>query len=324
MKLKKMITGVIAAAMVLSMSTVAFADNATYKDVDSVTVTKSYKLVGNGSSPDETFTLEQVGNGKVTDGDAASAPALGAITGAHFSVGAATTDGVKEQITINLPTYDTVGVYEYTLKEVAGTTAGVNYYANPIKLVVTVVQDGEKKRVAAVHVEESGEKTDVFENTYSAGVLKVTKTVTGNLGDKEKYFKFVVTLTGEDAKTYPAGGFAVAGGSYASNPAKIQVGEATTFWLKDNETLSIENIPYGVTYTVTEDDYSADDYITTKNGDSGTINAAEQTAAFTNAKDIGEVDTGINLDSLPYIMILAVVAIALVAFFGKKRMARNN
>ena len=40
----------------------------TWTDHETVTVQKVYKLVGAGTSPAETFTLEQVGDGRVTTG----------------------------------------------------------------------------------------------------------------------------------------------------------------------------------------------------------------------------------------------------------------
>lgn len=288
----------------------------TYTDMTSVTVTKVYKLVGEGTSPAETFTLQQEGDGVVTSGEATTAPALGTITGATFNEGAASADGAEANITITLPTYDKVGVYEYTLKEMAGTTAGVTYYGAPIRLVVTVINDETGNlRVAAVHTESEGTKSDEFENTYSAGTLNVTKTVTGNLGDKSQFFEFKVTLTGEEGKTY-ANSYTVSGGSYVSNPTSIAIGTETTFYLKHGETLSIANLPYDVSYTVTET--AEEGYTTTKEGDTGTINAASQTAAFTNERTT-TVDTGITTDSLPYVLLLGIVALAGAVLFIKRR-----
>lgn len=299
-------------------------------DQETVTITKVYKLVGAGASPAETFTLEQVGDGEVKDGDADTAPHLGTITGATFSEGAATADGATGSITIALPTYTNVGVYEYKLKEVvpSGTTkptAGVTYYADEILLRVTVVEGANGKlRVAAVHTEtltnvnptEGKTKYDTFPNVYSAGTLKVSKTVQGNIADKDKYFEFKVTLTGDDTKAY-ATSFAVTGGSTAANnPQTIEIGQETTFKLKHGDTISIANIPYGVTYSVTET--AVDGYTTTKTGDTGTINAAEQTAAFTNTKE-GTIDMGVTLDSLPYILALAVVFGGAVVMVSRKR-----
>lgn len=91
--------------------------------------------------------------------------------------GAATASGITKDITIELPTYEKVGVYEYTLHEVNRNNAGVTYYENNIKLVVTVIQgENGKLRIAAVHTEAAnGEKSDTFENTYSANSLPVKK-----------------------------------------------------------------------------------------------------------------------------------------------------
>ena len=105
-------------------------DNPIYTDMTSITIRKDYKLIGAGSSPAETFTLEQSGGGRVIDGDAQSAPALGAITGAGFEEGAAADPAAPGTITVTLPQYDSVGIYEYTLIEKAGTTAGVAYYGD--------------------------------------------------------------------------------------------------------------------------------------------------------------------------------------------------
>ena len=317
--MKKFLAILLAAMMLLSVASVAMADEPTYTDVISVTIHKAYKLIGEGTSPAETFTLEQVGDGEVTDGEATTAPALDTITGAAFAEGAATADGATADIIIQLPSYEHVGVYEYTLREVVGATAGVTYRTADIKLVVTVVEENGLKRIAAVHTESEGTKSDTFENTYSAGKLNVTKTVTGNLGDKTKYFEFKVTLTGESGKTCGAS-YAVTGGSYADNPTSIEIGEETTFYLKDGDTITIENLPYGVSYTVTETE--AEGYTTTQTDDTGTISAAAQTADFINNKT-GEIDTGVVLDTLPYVLVLAVVGAAVIAMIAKKRNAED-
>ena len=321
----KIISAVLALCLTLCLSAAAFADDGfggiVYIDEREVSVYKLYKLVGDGVSPAETFTLVQVGDGVVKDGDALSAPALGTITGAAFAEGAASANGTEGAITIALPEYERVGVYEYTLAEVAGTTAGVSYYANTIRLVVTVINDNEtgRLRIAAVHTESIGaEKSDTFPNTYSAGKLNISKTVTGNLGDLTKYFTFTVTLTGEDGRTY-ADSFAVSGGSNERNPSVIKLGEPTTFYLKSDDTITIANLPYGVSYTVTED--TPEDYTLTKSGDSGTVNSALQTASFTNNKG-GDPDTGISLDSIPYVITLALVVAGAAVLTMKKRSTR--
>lgn len=321
--MKKILAMLLAVMMLLSVASVAMADGdtdtpTTPTDMTTVTITKVYKLIGAGTSPAEEFELKQTAK-SVTKSECAEAdiPDLTSISKAQFAAGAATTAGAEANFTVTLPSYTHVGVYEYTLKETAGTTAGVAYYGNNIKLVVTVINGAnDKLRIAAVHTEAEGEsKSDKFANTYSAGTLKVSKTVTGNLGDEGKYFEFKVTLTGEDGKTYGTS-YAVSGGSNTSNPTTIKIGEETTFQLKHGDTISIANLPYGVTYTVTET--AADGYTTTKTGDTGSISDAEQTAAFTNERK-GTIDMGVMLDSMPYVLVLAVVGAAVIALIAKKR-----
>lgn len=320
---KKLFAVLLATVTMLCMGTTAFAAEGDAADTDatSVTITKKYVAANEGTiSPAETFTLTQQGNGVVEDGEAASAPALGAVTGAVFAEGAAAKDGATAKITVDLPKYTSVGVYTYTLKETNNKTAGVTYYSKDIKLVVTVIQGEDGKlRVAGVHTEDDGQvKSDEITNIYSAGTLKVSKTVTGNLGDRDKYFTFQVTLTGEQDKNY-ADSYAVTGGSYKENPTTVKVGEPAVFHLKHGDTISISNLPYGVTYTVTET--AAEGYTTEKTGDSGSINSAEATAAFTNTKE-GDIDTGIKLDSLPYILVFAgALALAVIMVIRKRRIS---
>lgn len=320
-KTKKLLACLIAAATMFTMGSTAFAADAgtTYTDQSTVTIKKAYKLTNEGTtSPAETFTLVQVGEGTVKDSEATSAPKLGTITGAAFAEDAATVTGATGDIIVTLPTYKNVGIYEYTLKEKdVNQTAGVTYYGNNIKLVVTVIQgESGKLRVAAVHTESEGEKSDTFTNFYSAGKLNISKTVTGNLGDQSKYFEFKVTLTGEEGKTY-ASSYAVSGSSNSANPTSIKIGEETRFLLKHGGKISIANLPYRVSYVVTETE--ADGYTTTKTDDTGMVNAADQTAAFKN-NGTGEVDTGINLTTLPYILVFAgVIVIAGAAFITRRR-----
>lgn len=325
--MKKFVAILLTLMLVLGIGA-AVADEApatptTYKDMPTVTITKDYELTNEGTvSPAETFNFTIAAN-SVTDAatgvtkDNMPMPTIGNVAYAAGEAGSATK---SKTVTITLPKYTSVGIYTYIIKETAGTTAGVTYYGNDIKLVVTVIngEDGTI-RVAAVHTESEGDKSDKFANTYSAGTLKVSKTVAGNLGDKNKYFEFKVTLTGVEGKTY-GDSYAVSGGSKDDNPKSIVIGQETTFMLKHGDTLSIANLPYNVTYTVTE---TADaDYETTKTGDRGTIGAATQTAAFTNNKN-GSIDTGVTTENLPYVLLIGFVVLAGAALLIKRK-AHNN
>lgn len=314
-------------------------------DKKTVTIYKSYKNVNdNGISPEETFTLEQVGDGKVVDGEDKGkvAPHLGTITGATYADYGATTTGAKLGITVELPSYDKVGVYEYTLKEVAGTTAGVTYYGQNIKLVVTVVngQNNNLLRIAGVHTESSGDKSDTFENTYSAGILTVDKQVKGNLGDKNKEFSFTVTFMAPEGKNWIR---TRNGGEYsnltfatneygdvdAQNPTIVDGKISYTLTLKNGGRVSFGNLPYGVSYTVTETGAEEKDgvlmngdYKVTMTGNVGVIDSAATEAKFVNTKE-GSIDTGVTTENLPYVLLIGFVVLAGAALLIKCK-AHNN
>lgn len=332
--MKKLFAILLALVMVCSLGVTAFAEDAgettpQYEDVSSVTIYKEYTLTNAGTtSPAEEFkfTIEPI---SVTNAaadvtkDNMPIPTISSVSYQNGDAGSS--ENAKKAITVTLPTnYSSVGIYTYKITETAGTTAGVTYRTEPITLVVTVVQDGTLKRIAAVHTENAGgTKTDTFtDNAYSAGSLAISKTVTGNLGDKSKYFKVTVKLTGEEGKTY-AESYSVTGGSYESNPQSISVNatEGTDFYLKDGETITIANLPYGVTYTVEEADYKTSDGYDASYNFSDTnkkIDSASDTVSITNNKS-ADVDTGISLDSLPYVVVLAVALLGAVVLFTKKR-----
>lgn len=354
MKLKKFFAGVLAAAMMLTVgATAAFAtegtassntytqDGKTYTDMSTVVVKKTYKLVGAGSNPAETFTLVQEGDGKMTDGDAigSKAPALGTITGAKFDDGEATAAGVTKEITIELPTYTKVGVYEYELKEDdSAHTPGVKYFEGTIRLVVSVINGTNGQlRIAAVHTEVVGskDKNDTFTNTYTANLLNVKKIVDGNLGDKNKDFHFTVNFDKGSNTNAPAGiSYTLDGTTYKTvsfgEDGKASVG----FDLAHGESLNFTNIPAGVTYTIAEDDYTttAAGGYTTSHGTTEVLDDATEglqtavitagadpyTSVFFNVKG-GTIDTGVILDNAPYIVLLAVVAAAGVVLVLNKR-----
>lgn len=335
--MKKILSLALALVLVLSMSTVAFAaegEETTYNDMSTVTLTKDYKLTNAGTiSPAETFAFSALTCTSVTDAansvTTSNAP-VPTIASVSYTAGAAGGKNAKQNITIALPTYTSVGIYTYTFTETDGGTAGVTYRSDEITLVVTVIEQNDKVRVAAVHTEKKGEKSGEFNNEYSAGSLSVKKTVTGIMGDKEKEFTVKVTFTAPEGDTvrgnitYVDGTetktIAADGGWTGSKEAEIT--------LKHDETVTFTNIPYGVTYNVVENDYTGnnggyDKAVYNFKDDNKKIDAASENVTITNNKG-GVVDTGINMDSMPYILLLAVVFMGLFVFFFKKRMMREN
>lgn len=316
-KVEKLLAGVLSISLAMGVSVMpAFAASGeTYADMDSVVIKKNYELANEGTfSPAETFSFH-IEADNVTDAsdditpENMPMPTIGTVSYLRGEAGSTTK---TKEIKIDLPEYDSVGVYTYIIHEAAGNSAGVTYYDDAILLRVTVIEQDGKLRIAAVHTEDpesTGEgKKDDFDNLYSAGELEVHKDVEGIMGNKEKYFEFTVQLTGEEGKTYQDS-YAITGGSYDANPTSIEIkpGETTeaTFYLKDDDTIHIENLPYGVEYKVSEKPVA--DYVTTETGTEGEVDEAVEQANFTNTKG-GTVDAGVVLDSAPYLFTLTGAA----------------
>lgn len=316
-KVEKLLAGVLSISLAMGVNVMpAFAASGeTYADMDSVVIKKNYELANEGTfSPAETFSFD-IEADNVTDAsdditpENMPMPTIGTVSYLRGEAGSTTK---TKEIKIDLPEYDSVGVYTYIIHEAAGNSAGVTYYGDAILLRVTVIEQDGKLRIAAVHTEDpesTGEgKKDDFDNLYSAGELEVHKDVEGIMGNKDKYFEFTVQLTGEEGKTYQDS-YAITGGSYDANPASIEIkpGETTeaTFYLKDDDTIHIENLPYGVEYKVSETPVA--DYVTTETGTEGEVDAAVEQANFTNTKG-GTVDAGVVLDSAPYLFTLTGAA----------------
>lgn len=332
--MKKILAMLLAVMMLLSVASVAMAED--YTDSATKTFSKEYKLVGDSTafSPAETFSFGNVTFVSATDTGVgyteawanANLPTIDTVSYAKGNAGSA--DKTKN-FTITLPDYQYVGIYTYQFTEVDNNTAGVTYRTTPIRLVVTVINDGTV-RVAAVHCEntDATTKSGTFENTYSAGKLNIKKTVEGSLGDKNKDFDIKVTFTAPSGDTVKSD---ITYNDGTETDTVIMAGEGwttkeVTIHVKHDETVTFTNIPAGVTYKVEETDaaltregYSAAAYT---NGE-GTIAGNEtQEAVVTNRKD-GSIDTGVMLDSMPYVLVLAVVGAAVIALIAKKRRAED-
>ena len=362
---KRILAFMMAAAMVFGSSTAVMAADPT--ETAKVTMTKKYQVNGadGAQSPAETFqftnaTLAYVAGTKYNDTGAvdtekAVEDGMGipagvktlAITGPFYSEGDTTRNKDITTAVITAAKYDSVGSYIYTFHETAGTTAGVTYDNNEYKLYVNVVNGdtaGTYKIGGAYVKNTAGTKVQEIVNIYQSGNLKITKTVTGNMGDKNKVFDVKVTLTVEAGKTVKAPVTITTTpkptDAALTNPATIATGDwsgnkaEVTLHVKDGTTVELKNLPVGVSYTVAEENYS--DYTTsythTQNGTSMTgaptstaVRANEtDTVTITNHKDTA-IDTGVIVSNLPYILILAAVAAGLVLFAaGKKRHADED
>ena len=338
-KTKKLLACLIAAATMFTMGSTAFAAEAGSKaqtPVDGkVQFTKEYKLIGEGESPAETFkfTIENTAVTDAADGVTVTNMPIPTVGTVSYDKGEANKGGNKKTVDVTLPDYKSVGVYTYTINEETGTTAGVDYDTVPVTMKVTVV-NGEAEgtfKVNSVSFTKNENKLAkeeaAFNNTYSANKLSVKKVVTGNLGDKTKLFTVTVTLknnTGKEIKediSYLVGTETrtISVSDWKNNEASVDI------QLKHDQTITFTNLPFGVTYEVTEADYTAKEnggydapaYVFTKADK--TVNADDQDVTITNNKG-GDIDTGVNLTTLPYILVFAgVIVIAGAAFITRRR-----
>ena len=158
--------------------------------------------------------------------------------------------------------------------------------------------------------------------------LTVTKTVTGKLGDTNKAFTFQILDASGNPVTLTTGNYEFSN----TNGALLNDGTDGKFTLKDGASITFKNLPSGQ-YKVVEDNYSGEKYETSYVVDSGTpVNGQEASVTIgTDAKQINftnhrtlEPDLGVLLDTLPYIVILAVVAGGVTLLMLRKRRKEDD
>lgn len=140
--------------------------------------------------------------------------------------------------------------------------------------------------------------------------LTISKTVTGKLGDTNKAFTFTITKADGTAANITNTNIEIS----EADRAKVEWKGNGQFTLKDGASITFKNLPSGE-YKVIEDSYThyetryVVDSKTPENGQEArvTIGTDAKTLAFTNQCKLIP-DTGVLLDTLPYIVILAVVA----------------
>ena len=142
--------------------------------------------------------------------------------------------------------------------------------------------------------------------------LTVSKTVTGKLGDTNKAFTFTITKADGTAANITDTNIEIS----EADRAKVEWKGNGQFTLKDGASIIFKNLPSGQ-YKVVEDNYSGEKYETSYVVDSGTSTDGQEATVTigTDAKQINftnhrtlEPDLGVLLDTLPYLVILAVVA----------------
>lgn len=359
MKLKKFFAGVLAAAMMLTVgATAAFATNTTESmivadgnGVANFTLTKKL-MVAEGTAPQK-MTFDFTVSGHVADADKGAK--AGTVGGEFTTQPSVTFEKTgNEQFTVNTYSqdfsidlvkllgnnYNKVGKYAYTISENETNIPGITKDPYTYEMIVTVVNKQKDNLTnetgygyyVGMYDAEGQKVPAVFTNTYNSYSLEVKKTVQGNFGDLGDTFTFYITLGGADGKdnNYASATVTVSDAANAANGKTWTIGGGQqTVTLKHGQTITVSNLPVGVTYTVTEkktnDDGTAWVYDTTGEAvaindvlPSITANNNENKVEIVN-KHEGTPDMGVVLDNAPYIAMLAIVAIGGVALMLNKR-----
>lgn len=355
MKLKKLFAGVVAAAMIATMSFPAFAESTNIggnvkvgqgAPGDVLTIAKTYTVNG-GSFNSDNVNLELVAfeaNDYVRVTDSSITDEAAEQLRPTFTANSnATKDDAS--ITMTLPRYEKVGIYTYQVKEVDGGTLGMTYDATTYTLQVRVANkmvngkiDPSGEKVCYVTMKADGTKESSVKNTYNSSNLTISKNVEGNMGDRstDTKFNFKVTLEVPEGKTLRSTITGTNNAAVVWNEDKT-VG-TVTFQLSHGESFTLMNLPYDIDYTV--DEMSGTTAL--KQGDkiyntyqvsyddhkAGTIGSGEGKIAptegvisteVTNTWGDDTIDTGVILDNAPYMLMLAVVAAGAMTLVIKKR-----
>lgn len=361
MKLKKLFAGVVAAAMIATMSFPAFAatpglGGRNFKVSNDETFVFDKVWVTNDKedptiiAPGAALTMYVQNNGLPMTYPQGATP-----TSLELKVTSNDTAGKTTGFTVDLPDFKVPGKYTYILTEsdpnVAGVVPNTNYY----QVTVWALQD-ETNTTGGNHIKECGVKLSQvqlvdgayvevkgklsnIENTYQAGSVTVTKSVTGNMGNKSTKFNFKVVLESDK----PVNSTVVSTGDKTFTFTANEHGKYTaeqTYQLADSETLTITNLPFGVTYTVYEMNGEGETATAVAQGNTLTAESKTYTVSYDAAKtgaldektanhkiativtnNCGDdtIDTGVILDNAPYMLMLAVVAAGAMTLVIKKR-----
>ena len=309
--------------MSLFISTVNAA-NATVATPGTVTVTKNVTNVTNPVTNTFGYTIEadtEYNPAAVTNFPTSASIAFSNVAPTAGTATASTTVDFSSAV------FNKVGDYRFKITETSSTdstkypTDSSYYYlyvsvrfdaddTNGTKMTATVAGSGIKNSTADTGTKESV----IFTTEPNFTNISISKSVTGNMGDKSEYFNVSVTVAGDTGATY-----AVSGGSHGDNPATITAGTATTLKIKHSETITIglsgttKQIPVGASYTVAET--APEGYtVTIDNVEQATTTKTTVQTPASNATAIvndynAATLTGVFLNVMPYVVIAAAVII---------------
>ena len=242
------------------------------------------------------------------------------------------------------------GVYRWQVKttETDNAPENASNLNETMYLYVCVIDNGGTLSVAAIGLakDEALTKKENLNDQFPATVanLSLSKTVTGNQGSKDQYFKYTIKLTapaGAAEHIYTISGTfdekvpKTAYNEETENPktVKLSGGNAVSFdiWLKDSQNFKVEELPYGTKYEITESANTGYE-VSAKINDIESITGSsiperqlenDTSVAYTNKKD-AEVPTGITVESGAAVMGMLLSAALLALVFAPKRREEKN
>ena len=194
------------------------------------------------------------------------------------------------------------GIYRYVITEEAATSqaAGVTNDTNSTRILDVVVVDASAKNVTKLKINNyvlrdsaadiptkgTGDSAPIahkstgFTNTYDTHDIEFSKTVAGNQGSRDKYFKFDISIINAKGAQITVNG---CGNTFLAEPKKStttiyteanmktantkdddgdrdgqqltanESGDITaSFYLKHGQSIKLEGVPAGAKYTITE------------------------------------------------------------------------
>ncbi|WP_379705620.1 Spy0128 family protein [Mediterraneibacter gnavus] len=343
---KKIGAFVLAGTMLLSMGTTAFAaGEPTAPDVNhngTVPITKEFEMADGLKTPAATFKFTAT---STTEG----APTA-TIANVSFTEGqTGTLIGEKYVLEGNTTISFTgdwkhAGEYVYTVTESKeNPISNVTYDNTSYTLRVYVINGTNGLEIEKITAQGATGKTDkiLFTNTYTKNnaTLTIEKNTTGKYADKTKEFKFEITFTKS-----PMSDQTSFTGTIGAQSDTYIAGTPKEFSLADREQLVFHDLPVGTTYVVKElaatDGYTPsvtvrENQTTTltdktvqeaealdtlkQDGTKNLVGEYENKVTFTNTHQGGVVPTGILMNNLPFILLVAVAIVAFVSLAVIKR-----
>lgn len=299
-----------------------------------------------------TITTAQFTSGMATT---AGTPADDTDTTKKFAV-------ANVEIDLTGVTFTAPGVYRYVITEQANTLSGVTNDRNAVRYLDLFVFPSESDptelevttyslRDTATNFERVPDqdnpgqykyqyvtnptvKTSGYTNELETVDLEFTKAITGNQADKNKQFKFTLNVTDANPGVYTVEVSRDAVVKEDSNVTAnegvytITVGADGTctayFYLADGDTVKVNDLPKGYSYSVTED---AEDYESTAANvpnytDPYTGSDVQDDAATSYTNDrTGIIPTGVIIMIAPFVIGLLVFGAIILYMSSKRRRA---